>query len=123
MTVNSYEDLKVWQKSIDLTANIYQLVKTFPREELYGLTDQLKRSAVSVASNISEGCERNSTKEFLQFLSIAKGSLGELQTQLIIAVRVGFLSEQKFQEMKNLISEIGRMINGLQSKLRSKLAT
>jgi four helix bundle protein len=121
--VKGFEDLKVWQKSIDLTDLVYKIVKTFPKDELFGLVSQMKRSSVSVPSNIAEGCERNSTKEFLHFLSISRGSLAELYTQLYIASRNDLLKEDEFEQIKLLINDIGRMISGLQTKLRLKLVT
>jgi len=90
----SYEDLVVWQKSIDLAENVYSITKKFPNGELYGLTSQLQRSAISIASNIAEGCVRNSAKDFLRFISIAIGSAAELKTQFIIANRIGYVDEK-----------------------------
>ena len=84
MAVNNYKDLIVWQKSMSLAVKIYQIVKLLPKEELFVLSDQMRRAVVSIPSNISEGHQRNSSKEFKHFLSIAKGSLGELETQLLL---------------------------------------
>ncbi len=117
MSVNSYEDLVVWQKSIDLVITIYKTVKSLPREELYSLSDQIRRAAVSIPSNIAEGQQRQSSKEFLKFLSIAKGSLGELKTQLIICYRLDFLSEDQTTPLLNECDTIGKMLSGLMNKI------
>ena len=84
MKINSFEDMVVWQKGIDLVQLIYRFTKSFPKEELYALSDQMRRAAISIPSNIAEGQQRNSLNEYIHFLSIAKGSTGELYTQLII---------------------------------------
>src|SRR6478752_105162 len=91
--MNNYKELKVWQKSVDLAVKRYRSTGNFPREEIYGLTSQIRRSAVSIPSNIAEGAGRNSKKDFNNFLGISNGSSCELETQLIIANRVEFLSE------------------------------
>lgn len=122
MDIKSFENLNVWQKSVQLAVSVYDLSKKLPREELYGISDQIKRSSVSVPSNIAEGCSRDSTKEFLRFLSISRGSLAELETQLVITVRTGLLSVEDVKDIRFLIVEIGKMISGLQNKLRLKLA-
>ncbi|MEQ1705486.1 MAG: four helix bundle protein [Rickettsiales bacterium] len=116
----SYEDLKVWQKAVSLSKDVYRITKNFPKDEIYGLTSQIRRSAVSVSSNIAEGCGRNSYGEFVQFLGIASGSLAELHTQLIIAVDVNYLSKIDFDVLLTQIVEIGRMIAGLKSSLKNK---
>jgi len=115
--VQSYKDLIVWQKALDLVEIIYQVTKTFPKEELYGLTNQLRRAGVSIPSNIAEGHARSSTQEFHRFLSIARGSLGEVETQLIIAQRLGYLSKSQLDPILALQTEINKMTNGLMTKL------
>jgi len=117
MSVQSYKDLIVWQKALDLVEIIYQVTKTFPKEELYGLTNQLRRAGVSIPSNIAEGHARSSTQEFHRFLSIARGSLGEVETQLIIAQRRGHLSKSQHDPILALQTEINKMTNGLMTKL------
>ncbi|MBW6511066.1 MAG: four helix bundle protein [Desulfuromonadaceae bacterium] len=117
MSVQSYKDLTVWQKALDLVEMVYQATKVFPKEELYGLTNQLRRAAISIPSNIAEGHARSSTAEFLRFLSIAKGSLGEIETQLLIAQRLGYLSEEQLTPILNLQVEINKMTNGLMARL------
>ena len=93
--IRSFEDLRVWQDAMTLTEHVYKICKQLPKEEIYGLASQMKRAAISVPSNIAEGSERNGTKELIQFLYIARGSLGELQTQLMLGKRLGFYSDNK----------------------------
>lgn len=126
MQVKSYKDLIVWQKSMGLVEMVYQATKTFPKEELYGLTNQLRRAAVSVPSNIAEGQARSSTAEFRNFLSIAHGSLAEVETQLLITERLNYLDSEKLREILAVQIEVNRMTNALMIKLvtsHSPLAT
>jgi four helix bundle protein len=111
----SFRDLLVWQKAMTLVTQVYGVTKSFRREELYGLTSQIRRAAVSVPSNIAEGQARPTRGEFRQFLGHAKGSLAELETQLLIAENLGF-----FREPNNLscqVAEVGRMLSGLMTSL------
>lgn len=117
MTVKSYKDLIVWQKSMDLVQMVYQATKEFPREELYGLTNQLRRAVVSIPSNIAEGHAHRSTAEFRNFLSIARGSLAEVDTQLIIAERLNYLEPAKLREIQAVQIEVNKMTNALMNKL------
>ncbi|CAE6519236.1 Four helix bundle protein [Nitrosomonas nitrosa] len=117
MTVKNYRELIIWQKAMDLVELIYQVTKNFPKEELYGLTSQIRRAAVSIPSNIAEGQARQSTSEFRNFLSIAQGSRAEVETQLMIAQRLDYLPQQKAEQILNLSEEIKRMIYSLTSKL------
>lgn len=118
-----YEDLKVWEKSVSLAKQIYAVTKRFPKDELYGLTSQIRRSAISVSSNIAEGCGRNSYGEFIQFLGIASGSLAELHTQLLIALDANYLDNATFDILLFQIKEIGRMINGLKNSIKTTSLT
>ena len=102
-----------------LVFEVYRLIKNLPKEELYALSSQIRRSAVSVPSNIAEGQQRNSKKEFINFLSIAKGSNAELQTQLMICVGLNYLSEGEIDTAMQLSNEVGKMLNGLTEKLSS----
>ena len=111
--VKSYEDLIVWQKAMDLTVEIYQLMKILPIEELYSLQEQMKRSAVSIPSNIAEGYGRKNPKEFHRYLLIARGSAMELETQLKICVKITYLTQDQITEALNLLSEIQKMISAL----------
>ena len=109
--IRNHKDLNVWKKSIDLVDIIYKMTKSFPKEELYCLTSQIRRSAISVPSNIAEGAARSSKKEFIQFLYIALGSLSELETQIIIANRQGYLNN--LNSLLENIQVIQKLINGL----------
>jgi len=117
MAVQSYKDLIVWQKSIVLVTNVYRCTKAFPKDELYGLTSQLRRAAVSVPSNIAEGQGRVSTGEFRQFLGHARGSLHEMQTQLVIAENLGYLGKTEKDRLLEDSTEVDRMLNRLISSL------
>jgi len=113
--MKGHRDLEVWQKSMQFVTALYHETEVFPRHELYGLTNQLRRAAVSVPSNIAEGCGRNSKKEFHQFLSLARGSLLEVETQVEIARNLGYLPDERFRELLAKSNEIGRMLNGLRA--------
>jgi four helix bundle protein len=117
MAYNSYENLEVWQKSVDLSIRVYELMRDC-RD--YGFKDQICRAAVSVASNIAEGMERDSKKETMHFLHIAKGSCAEVRTQLLIASRIGYIDETAFAQLKNGAESISRMLHGLIKSLRDK---
>lgn len=117
MTVRNYSELIAWQKAMDLVEAVYRASTDFPREEQYGLTGQCRRAAVSVPSNIAEGQGRKSTKEFLYHLSVAHGSLRELGTQLMIALRLSYLKQESFQGVMDMAGEVGRLINGLSNSL------
>jgi len=118
--MKTYRDLIVWQKSMELVAEVYQITKIFPREETYGLTSQIRRCAVSIPSNIAEGYGRKSTHDYLRFLQIAIGSLYEMQTQLEIAVNLEYMSKDKFDRIYEGSREIERMISSLSRKIAAK---
>ncbi len=118
--LKSYQDLEVWKKSIDLVERIYRVSNGFPPDERFGLTSQIRRAVVSVPANIAEGAARSGTGEFLQFLSVASGSLAEVETLLILAGRLQLLSEAKQQELLGGLAEISRMLGGLKRSLRSR---
>lgn len=113
----SYRDLKVWQKAIMLAKNIYFMTEGFPKREHFGLSSQMRRAAVSIASNIAEGAARHSNKEFVHFLVIARGSLAELSTQIVIASEVGFLEAVHQETLESQCNEISKMLSGLRSRL------
>ena len=116
--IKSYKDLLIWQKGIEITDKVYLLTKSFPNEEIYSLTNQIKRATVSIPSNIAEGFGRNSTKSYVNFLKISRGSLYELETQLIIAEKQNFISDlDLLQSIIDLISEEGKMINSYINKI------
>jgi four helix bundle protein len=102
---------------MDLVERVYRMTKVFPRDEVYGLSSQLRRAAVSIPSNIAEGQARKSTAEFLNFLSIAQGSRAEVETQTLIAHRLGYVTENQITEIMSLLEEISRMLNTLRAKL------
>lgn len=118
--IKSYRDLTVWQKSMELTEEIYKITHKFPKEERYSLSDQIRRSAVSVPSNIAEGWGRGRTKEYLHHLAIAKGSLMEMETQLILAVRLAYTTRDTAAPLWDLSNEVGRMLNGLKASLERR---
>lgn len=118
--VRSFRDLLAWQRAIELSVSIYRLTKGFPREELYGITSQMRRSAVSVPSNIAEGHGRLTTGEYRQFLGIARGSNFELQTQIEIARKLGFGNAKAFDDAEGLSHEVGKMIYGILEGIKVK---
>lgn len=113
MALQNYQELEVWQKSIDLAVSCYEATRFFPKEELFGLTSQIRRASSSMPANIAEGQGRQSTKEFLNFLSIARGSLKEVETHLILSQRIGLLSKPKLDELLRQTDTISRMMTGL----------
>ena len=117
MGVRNYRDLIAWQKAMDLVEAVYRASTGFPIEERFGLTSQVRRAAVSVPSNIAEGQGRSSTREFASFLSYSHGSLCEVKTQLLIAERLAYLSNQEVNDVLVLASEVGRLVNGLANSL------
>jgi four helix bundle protein len=104
--LRTYKELIVWQKAMDLVEEVYKATRSFPREEIYGLTSQLRRAAVSIPSNIAEGQGRSTTPDFLRDLSIPYGSLLEVETQILIAIRLGYLAKEKCHQVMNLASEV-----------------
>jgi len=116
-TSKGYKDLIAWQKGLELAEMVYKVTEKFPKEEIYGLISQMRRSAVSIPSNVAEGQLRNSMKEFKQFISIALGSSGELDTQLELARRLGYISEQFHQEIVRAINEEMKILHGLRRKM------
>jgi four helix bundle protein len=116
--IRSHRDLIVWQKAMDLVTTVYRLTESFPKTELYGLTSQIRRSAVSIPANIAEGQGRRLPGEFLQFLANARGSLLELDTHLEIAVRLGMLSEELHLAVMEQITEVRKILNGLMRSIK-----
>ncbi len=110
----------IWQKGIELTGLVYQLVSEFPKEEMYALTNQIKRSSISIPSNIAEGYGRNSTKSYSQFIKISRGSLYELETQLIIAEKLNYIKDKELSiHILDIIQEEGKMINSFIKKIET----
>jgi four helix bundle protein len=120
--IQSYQDLKVWQAGMDIVVEVYRMTRRFPREEVYGLSAQLRRAAVSLPSNIAEGHARQSTREYLHYTSIALGSLAELETQVLAAIRLDYLDASDAESLLTLADSEGKMLRGLQKSLRNKLA-
>ena len=121
ISISSYRELLIWQKGMDITEKVYQLTKSFPMEEQYGLTSQIKRSSISIPSNIAEGYGRNSTKSYLHFTKIALGSLFELETQLLLAYKLNFIkNEEHYTTIMYLITEESKMISSFIKKISVK---
>ena len=118
--MNTHKDLIVWKKGIELVKTIYLITDSFPKSEQFGLVSQMRRCAISIPSNIAEGCGRNSDKELIHFLFIALGSSSELETQMIISVELNFLENEKATECLNLLNEIIRMITSLIKSLKTR---
>lgn len=114
----AFRDLTVWQKAMDLSVAVYAHSERFPKTEIYGLTSQMRRAAVSIASNIAEGAGRSTKRDFCQFVAIAKGSSYELQTQILLASRLGYLTPKAASELEAACIEIGKMLGGLSAFLQ-----
>lgn len=121
MDDGNYKNLIVWQKSIVLVKQIYLLTQNFPSEEKFGLTSQMRRAVVSVPSNIAEGQARRTTGDYVRFVSIAEGSLAELETQLIISVELNFCQKNETKDCFDLTTEIRKMLNALRRSLMNKM--
>ena len=117
--INSYKDLIVWQKSMDLVVEVYKLTELFPKSELYGIVSQMRRAAVSIPSNIAEGRKRSTRKDFRQFLVVAYSSASELETQLEISKRLNFIKNEEYIKSDSLLLEVIKMLNKIISSLRS----
>lgn len=115
--MHNLKELKIWNKAVELSVRVYEVTASFPKEEVYGLTSQIRRCAVSIPSNISEGAGRNSNKEFIHYLGIANGSCYELQTQLIISNRLNLITDEALQILLNGIAEIQKMSYTFKNKL------
>jgi four helix bundle protein len=117
-TFQKFEDIEAWQRARELTREIYTVSNENPFSKDFGLRDQVRKTSVSIMSNIAEGFERDGTKEFIQFLSVAKGSSGELRSQLYVALDQGYLEEERFERLLGIVLETSRMIGGLINYLR-----
>ena len=118
--IKSYRDLVAWQRGMDLVLEVYRATKSFPKEEIFTLTSQVRRAAISIPSNIAEGHTKSSSKEYRLFLGYARGSLAELETQLQIAHGLNYLEDSTANNLLSLCAELGRILNGLLSSLRKK---
>ncbi|MHB8067117.1 MAG: four helix bundle protein [Desulfobaccales bacterium] len=118
--VRSYRDLVAWQKGMELVGEIYRISRDFPKDEIFGLVSQMRRAAVSIPSNIAEGHQKLSRKEYQHFLGNARGSLAEIETQILIAKDLDYLGEIEMNRILNLSAELGRVLNGLINSIRKK---
>jgi len=121
MAVRGFKELLVWQKSMDLIEEVYRLTQGFPKLETYGLSSQLQHAAVSIAANIAEGNGRDSTREYIHHLAFSLGSLAEVETFLVVSLRLGYSKSNVISKLESQCDEIGRMLRGLQKALRAKL--
>jgi len=119
--MKSYQELIIWQKSRQLTVWVYNITRTFPSNEQFGLISQINRSAVSIPSNIAEGWSRNSTKDFINFLYIARGSLAELETQLLISYDLTYIKAEALAQITPHITELSKMVSGTITSLKNKI--
>jgi four helix bundle protein len=115
--IKSYKDLLAWQKSMDLVEMVYELTKQFPREELFGLATSMRRATVSIPSKIAAGHERDNTREYIQHLASARGSLSEVETQIEVARRLGYINDEQQELFIKLASDTGKIINGLMNSM------
>jgi four helix bundle protein len=118
--MKTHKDLNAWKDSVNLVTEIYEKTKSFPKDELFGLTSQIRRSAISIPSNISEGAARESNKEFLRFLFIAQGSISEMDTQLLISKNLNYISNEDYTQLLEKLTSIRKMIAGLINFRRDK---
>jgi four helix bundle protein len=119
--IRSYRELRVWQLAMDVAECVYSLTASFPKSETYGLSSQLQRAAVSIPANIAEGHGRGTTRDYLRHLAIARGSLAEVETFILLALRLRYLQQTDADGLLQRLDEISRMLRGLQKSLRSKL--
>lgn len=123
MSIQSYRDLDIWKRSCTMVTTIYRATDDFPKREMFGLTSQLRRAAISVPSNIAEGAARLYTREYIRFLSNALGSIAELETQLLVSVDLGYTTKNRMQSIMPELDEIGKMTRRLVQRLEERLAT
>jgi four helix bundle protein len=119
--MHNLKELIIWQKAVDLSIAVYKITQQLPEDEKFGLTSQMRRSAISISSNVAEGAGRNSDKEFSQFLGLANGSSQELFTQAFICFKLNFITESDFQSLEAKVNEIQKMIYSLKDRLKSNL--
>ena len=119
--METHKDLRVWQQSIKMVTSIYLLTQTFPKEELFGLVSQMRRASVSVPSNIAEGYARGTDKEKLHFLRVSSGSMSEVETQLMLSLNLGYINQEKYNELAEVISSIWKQLNALISSIKKRL--
>ena len=120
--METHKDLRVWQQSIELVTSIYMITKTFPKEEMFGLVSQMRRAAVSVPSNIAEGYARGTDRENLHFLRISSGSMSEVETQLLLSLNLGYLSQESYDELSENLTSVWKQLNALISSIKKRLS-
>lgn len=123
MSIQSYRDLDIWKRSCTMVTTVYSATSSFPKREMFGLTRQLRRAAVSIPSNIAEGAARLYTREYIRFLSNALGSIAELETQLIVSIDLGYTTQERIEHIFQELDQIGRMMRRLVQRLEERLAT
>ena len=119
--METHKDLRVWQQSIEMVTSIYLMTQSFPKEELFGLVSQLRRASVSVPSNIAEGYARVTDKEKLHFLRISSGSMSEVETQLILSLNLGYIDQEKYDELSETVTSVWKQLNSLISSIKKRL--
>ena len=120
--METHKDLRVWQQSIEMVTSIYLMTKAFPKDELFGLVSQMRRAAVSVPSNIAEGYARGTDREKLHFLRISSGSMSEIETQLMLSLNLGYVSQEAFDELSEKVTSLWKQLNALISSLKKRLS-
>lgn len=120
--METHKDLRVWQQSMEMVTSIYLMTKTFPKEELFGLVAQMHRAAVSVPSNIAEGYARGTDREKMHFLRISSGSISEIETQLMLSLKLGYIGQETYDELSELITSIWKQLNSLISFLKNRMS-
>ncbi len=120
--IKDFRDLRVWQDAIEMAKTIYEMTRLFPKEEIYGITNQMRRSSVSVSSNIAEGQSRGHLREYVHFLDIARGSIAELESQVVLSSELGFLSEEQSRTVVEKIHSVRRQLTSLKTSLAKKMS-
>ena len=121
--METHKDLRVWQQSIEMVTSIYLMTQSFPKEEIFGLVTQLRRASVSVPSNIAEGYARGTDKEKLHFLRIASGSISEVETQLMLGLNLGYIDQEKYNELSETVTSVWKQLNSLISSIKNRLTS
>ena len=119
--METHKDLRVWQQGIEMVTSIYLMTKSFPKEEVFGLASQLRRASVSVPSNIAEGYARGTDKEKLHFLRISSGSMSEVETQLLLSLNLGYIDQEKYNELSEIVTSVWKQLNSLITSLKKRL--
>ena len=121
--METHKDLRVWRQSIEMVTSIYLMTQSFPKEEMFGLVSQLRRASVSVPSNIAEGYARGTDKEKLHFLRISSGSMSEVETQLILGLNLGYIDQEKYNELSETVTSVWKQLNSLISSIKNRLTS